>query len=172
MAVCVLNEGALAVPLSEDEIAEVVACTLELAGVEREVEVCVSVVDEAEMAALNGEWRGIDAPTDVLSFGCDDPFDGSVPAGVPVELGDIVVAPAVIAAQAPAFSNTFAEEFRLMLVHSALHLLGYDHLAEKEALEMEERELAALQELARRRGDDPAAVRLGPMTRHADEEDL
>ena len=170
MAVCVLNEGGLELPLAQGEIEDAVACALSHEGVEREVEVSVNIVDEVQMAALNGQWRGVAAPTDVLSFECDDPFDDSLPPDMPVELGDIVVAPQVIAAQAPEFGNTEAEEFRLMLVHSALHLLGYDHMAEDEALEMEAAELSILRELARRRGDDPDAVRIGPMTRHAEED--
>ena len=169
MATLMSNDDGLEVPLSEGEVASVVEAVLFHEGVERECEVSVSIVGEEEMAALNAEWRGIDAPTDVLSFECDSPFDEELPEGMPVELGDIVFAPEVIAAQAPEFGNTPAEEFRLMLVHGMLHLLGYDHVDEEGAAEMEACELAILQDLARARGEDPAAVRIGPTTRHADE---
>ena len=169
MATLMSNDDGLEVPLSEGEVASVVEAVLSHEGVERECEVSVSIVGEDEMASLNAEWRGIDAPTDVLSFECDSPFDEGLPEGMPVELGDIVLAPEVIAAQAPEFGNTPAEEFRLMLVHGMLHLLGYDHVDEEGAAKMEARELAILQDLARARGEDPAAVRIGPTTRHADE---
>ena len=59
-------------------------------------------------------------------------------------LGDIVMAPAFIARQALEFSTTPADEFRIMLVHGMLHLLGYDHMEEDEAALMEERENAIL----------------------------
>ena len=80
------------------------------------------------------------------------------------------LAAAVIEAQAPAFGTTSAEECRLMLVHGMLHLLGYDHMNEEDATAMEECELAVLRALASRRGEDPATVRIGPVTRHLEDE--
>ena len=171
MATYFSDDSELPIPIPEEEVATIVDAVLAEEGVERECEVSVSIVDETEMAALNAEWRGVDAPTDVLSFECDSPFDDALPEGMPVELGDIVLAPEVIAAQAPEFGSTPAEEFRLMLVHGMLHLLGYDHVDEEGAAEMEAHELAVLQGLARNRGEDPADVRIGPTTRHADEEE-
>ena len=56
-----------------------------------------------------------------------------------------------------------------MLVHGLLHLLGYDHLEDAEAADMEAREIEVLRELARRRGDDPDDVKIGPTTRHQGE---
>ena len=129
----------------------------------------VSFVDDEEMRGLNRTWREIDAPTDVLSFECDSPFDEGIPADEAVELGDVILAPGVIAAQAAEFGNTPAEECRLMLVHGLLHLLGYDHLEDAEAADMEAREIEVLRELARRRGDDPDDVKIGPTTRHQGE---
>lgn len=169
MAVAISNDGALAIPLSEDEVRQVIGRVLDLEGVERDVDVSVSIVDDEAMRALNAEWRGIDAPTDVLSFECDSPFDGSVPAGEPVELGDIVLAPDVIAAQAPGFGFTAAREFRLMLVHGMLHLLGYDHIEPDDARRMEGRELEVLRSLAVSRGDDPDLELVGPTTSHEED---
>lgn len=166
MAVLVSNDAGLETPLDADEITDAVQAVLTLEGVERPIEVSVSIVDDDEIHELNRRWRGIDAPTDVLSFECVSPFDESLPADEPVELGDIVLAPRVIAAQAPGFGFSPAEEFRLMVVHGMLHLLGYDHLEPDEAREMEARELAVLKRLATARGDDPSAVRIGPTTSH------
>ena len=75
------------------------------------------LVGEAEMAELNAAHRGKPAPTDVLSF----PMDGGdpLPAGLPRQLGDLVLCP-----QVAARAGTPIE---LLLVHGALHLLGYDH---------------------------------------------
>ena len=166
MGVLLSNDAELEIPLTGADIDAAVGAVLKAEGLERACEVSVSIVDSEEMRGLNREWRGIDAPTDVLSFECDSPFAGDVPEGEPVELGDIILSPEVIAAQAPEFGNTPAQEFRLMLVHGMFHLLGYDHLTPEDAEAMEARELAVLRELAAARGEDPDAVRIGPTTRH------
>ncbi|OUP07823.1 rRNA maturation RNase YbeY [Collinsella sp. An2] len=166
MGVLISNDGFLDTLIGTDEIEAAVAETLASEGVTRPVEVSVSFVDSAEMQGLNKEWRGIDAPTDVLSFECDSPFDADLPDGEAVELGDVILAPEVISGQAPEFDATPAEECRLMLVHGLLHLLGHDHMEDDEAREMEACEERILRALAVHRGDDPDAVRIGPTTRH------
>ena len=170
MSVVLSNDAGLPLLIDDAEFEEALAAVLREEGIDAAAEVSVSYVDDDEMRELNRAWRGIDAPTDVLSFACD--LDGEAfasPAGEPLELGDIVLAPGVIAAQAPSFGTTPAEECRLMLVHGLLHLLGYDHMNEVDAAEMERRELAVLRVLAARRGEDPAVVTIGPVTRHVDD---
>ena len=169
MAVLISNEAELDTLLEPAEIEQIVACVLAREGVVRQVDVSVSFVDDEEMRGLNRAWRHIDAPTDVLSFECDDPFDEGIPAGEALELGDVILAPGVIAAQAPEFGFTPVQECRLMLVHGLLHLLGYDHLDDDEASRMEDRELEILRQLARNRGEDADAVCIGPTTRHHDD---
>lgn len=170
MGVLISNDAELDMLIEPSEIEDAVAITLTVEGVTRPVEVSVSFVDDEEMRGLNRTWREIDAPTDVLSFECDSPFDEDIPADESIELGDVILAPGVIAAQAADFGATPAEECRLMLVHGLLHLLGYDHLDDEEAAAMEAREEAILRELACHRGDDPDAVRIGPTTRHHGDE--
>lgn len=167
MSVLIANEGSLPTLLEADELVSICEHVLKQEGVEREVEVSLSFVDEDEMHALNKEWRGIDRTTDVLSFECDSAFDESIPADETLELGDIILAPEVIARQAPGFGNAPADECRLMLVHGMLHLLGYDHIEDDEAEVMEAREDEILRELAIMRGEDPQAVHVGPITNHA-----
>ncbi len=170
MGVLISNDAELDMLIEPSEIEDAVAITLTVEGVTRPVEVSVSFVDDEEMRGLNRTWREIDAPTDVLSFECDSPFDEDILADESIELGDVILAPGVIAAQAADFGATPAEECRLMLVHGLLHLLGYDHLDDEEAAAMEAREEAILRELACHRGDDPDAVRIGPTTRHQGDE--
>lgn len=167
MSVLISNDAELEVPLSEDEVRQICAAVLASEDVEREVEISISIVDEDEMHELNRTWRGIDKTTDVLSFECDSAFDEDIPEDETLELGDIILAPEVIAAQAPSFGNSSADEFRLMLVHGMLHLLGYDHIEDDEAEVMEAREDELLKELAISRGVDPATVQVGPITNHA-----
>ena len=178
MAILLSNELGLPLLVQESELDAALATVLELEGIAADAEVSVTYVDDDEMRSLNREWRGIDAPTDVLSFACDldgedaeayGELEGDARLDEVLELGDIVLAPHVIAAQAPEFGATPEEECRLMFVHGLLHLLGYDHMNERDAASMEERELAVLRSLARARGEDPAQVRIGPMTRHVDD---
>lgn len=167
MDVMINNEGRLAVPISDEEMRVVVEAALAADGVERPCNVSVSIVDSEAIRRLNASWRGIDAPTDVLSFECDALDDETIPSDEPVELGDVILCPSVIEAQAPEFNSSFAAEFRLMLVHGVCHLLGFDHIDPEEARSMEARELEILRDLAVRRGDDPDMVAIGPTTSHS-----
>ena len=112
-----------------------------------ETEVSISFVDNKAIHELNREWRGIDSPTDVLSFECDG-YDDDMPVveGEAFELGDIVVAPDVAEAQAPSFGLSFADEVSLLVTHGLLHLCGYDHMEDDEAETMENRERELLSE--------------------------
>ena len=140
----VMCEEGVACPLDEAEIAAVCDRVLAEEGVERPCLVSVSLVGEGRIRDLNAEWRGVDRATDVISLECERPDDPSLAPGEPCELGDIVLAPSYIARQAVAFGTTEADENRLLLVHGLLHLLGYDHLDEAEAVAMEAREDALL----------------------------
>ncbi len=127
-------------PVSEEEIQRVVELVLDKEGVERPCEVSISIVTDEHIHELNLEWRQQDKATDVVSLECERPDDPDLMPGEPCALGDIVLAPAYIAAQAPRFGTTPADEFRLLLIHGMLHLLGYDHLVDEEADFMEARE--------------------------------
>ena len=131
------NDDELVFPLSDAQVTALVDAVLAHEGVERECYVSVSVVSDDAIARTNAEWRGVDAPTDVVSLECERPDDPDLAPGEPCELGDIVLAPAYIEAQAARFGTTFADECRLLLVHGALHLLGHDHLDDESAEAME-----------------------------------
>ncbi|MDR3308147.1 MAG: rRNA maturation RNase YbeY [Coriobacteriales bacterium] len=104
------------------------------------VELAVSLVSVDEIHGLNRRYRNIDAPTDVLSFECDDANEQPARDGEPLLLGDVIIAPAVAREHARDFNSTFDDEMALMLTHGILHLLGYDHLDDREAEHMEARE--------------------------------
>lgn len=112
-------------------------------------EVSISFVDDGAIRELNRLYRGLDKPTDVLSFECDGADDGfgSAPADgeAPFQLGDVVVAVDVAREQAPAYGLDFGEELSLLVTHGLLHLCGYDHLADDEAAAMEAREQELLE---------------------------
>jgi probable rRNA maturation factor len=95
-------------------------------------ELSIVLTSDAEQQKLNRTWRGIDKPTNVLSFPQMAPF-GPV-SGL---LGDIVLARETLEREAKDLDKSFEDHFTHLVVHGFLHILGYDHIAEDEALAME-----------------------------------
>lgn len=108
-------------------------------------ELTVSFVDRGDIAELNAEHMGVDAPTDVLSFPIDDVDEQRRAADVPVLLGDVVISPAVAAEQYADHAGTLDDELALLVVHGILHLLGHDHAEPDETAVMRAREVALLE---------------------------
>lgn len=100
------------------------------------VEISIRLADDAEVRTLNRDFRGKDAPTNVLSFEGDDPAAPRLP-GEPLLLGDIVVALETTRAEAAALGRTTGAHLAHLVVHGVLHLLGYDHEDDAEAAVME-----------------------------------
>ncbi len=114
---------------------QAVAAALDQAGFQEPVEVSVVLADDQRLRELNRRYRGLDQPTDVLSFGGAN-FGAGQPAtqrapgeggGEPLYLGDIVISMDRCAAQAQAQGHSPDAELALLVVHGTLHLLGYDH---------------------------------------------
>ena len=124
--------------------------TLAYEGFANSCQVSVTFVDNEGIRELNREYRGIDAPTDVLSFPLTD-FEGGEepPADEPLlSLGDIVLSLEKTAAQAEEFGHSFEREAAFLCVHSMLHLLGYDHVNnEEEDAEMRRRQREILERM-------------------------
>ena len=102
-------------------------------------ELTVRIVDEAEITALNRQYRGKDGPTNVLSF----PYAG-VPGIASNLLGDIVVCAPVVASESVTQDKSLEAHWAHMVIHGVLHLLGYDHHNEGEASRMESTEIELL----------------------------
>ena len=105
--------------------------------------VTVRVVDSAEIHALNRDYRDADKPTNVLSFPTG-PIEG-LPPEESVPLGDIVICADVVGAEAEEQGKPVEDHWAHMLVHGTLHLLGYDHMTDAEAQEMEQLEIRILE---------------------------
>ncbi len=103
-------------------------------------ELAIVLTDDSTIRLLNRDWRGVDAPTNVLSF------PASRAGGAPF-IGDIVLAYETIAREARAERKPFAHHIAHLAVHGFLHLLGYDHLRKKDAEEMEQLERDILRRL-------------------------
>ena len=95
----------------------------------------IRIVGEKESQELNANYRKKDYPTNVLSFACDHPLEVSEHY-----LGDLVICAAVVAKEAREQNKTARAHWAHMVVHGVLHLLGYDHMKEDEAEEMEDEE--------------------------------
>lgn len=117
-----------------------------LAESERPVELSVRLTGDDEVRTLNAEWRGKDKPTNVLSFPLVDADDlqNTNIAGPELLLGDIILARGVCVAEAEQKGVSVEQHATHLLIHGTLHLLGYDHLEDDQAEEMEAREIRAL----------------------------
>ena len=118
----------------------------QLATIDRPVEISVLLTGDREVRALNAEWRGKDKPTNVLSFPMTDQaaLQTTNIAGPEVLLGDIILARGICAAEAAEKGVSIDQHAAHLIVHGTLHLLGYDHLDDEEAADMEAREVRAL----------------------------
>jgi probable rRNA maturation factor len=114
-------------------------------------EVSILLCDDAFIRDLNQKWRGIDKPTNVLSFPASDSNGDGVLVFGPL-LGDIVIAFGTAKREAEDEGKPLREHVTHLLVHGFLHLIGYDHLVTAEAEEMEALECAILADLGI---DDP-----------------
>ena len=109
-----------------------------------EAELAVMLTDDAGIRTLNNNWRGIDKPTNVLSFPALQPTAGA-PADAPRMLGDIAIAYETTRKEADDEEKPFDHHLSHLAVHGFLHLIGYDHEKDDDAEAMEglEREILA-----------------------------
>ena len=121
-------------------------CELALRHRSMDSELCIRIVDETEGRELNAQWRNKDYATNVLSFVADIP-EGIL--DIPL-LGDLVICAPVVEREAQEQGKPLAAHWAHMVIHGCLHLLGYDHIEDTEAEEMEdlERQLLAKIEYA------------------------
>jgi probable rRNA maturation factor len=128
-----------------------VEATLDYEQFGNAAEVSVTFTDNEGIQALNKKFRGVDRPTDVLSFPLFD-YEGETEEP-PVDeligmLGDIVISLEQAAAQAERFGHSFEREVAFLTVHSMLHLLGYDHeTGEEDERDMRARQSAIMEEM-------------------------
>lgn len=107
-----------------------------------QAEITVRIVDEEESHQLNHEYRGKDKPTNVLSF----PFEA--PPGIEIDLlGDLIICRQVVEREAKEQGKPLMAHWAHMVVHGSLHLLGYDHIEDDEAEEMESLETEIMQSM-------------------------
>ena len=110
-------------------------------------EVSVKLTDDRQISYLNSDFRGKSGATNVLSFSAQDftaPAEQNIFPDIAFSLGDIVLAFDTLAREAGAADKDFADHLTHLLVHGLLHLLGYDHQNDTDAMQMEAREIVLL----------------------------
>ena len=139
---------------------EVVAFTIDHEGFPYEAEVNLTLTDNEGIHEINRMYRQIDAPTDVLSFPMlsyeqagdfsaleEDYEDNFNPDTGEIMLGDIVISVDRVSEQAAAYGHSERREFAFLIVHSMLHLFGYDHMTPEDAAVMEPKQRQILEEM-------------------------
>ena len=134
--------------LSTEPLRRLAQLVLEEEGLPIETEVAILFVTNDQIADYNRRFMDSEGPTDVLAFPLERLQPGVVPSherGAPLGLGDVIISPSYVHAQANDRHTTPEMELQLMVAHGLLHLLGYDHgtQAEAECMESRERELLA-----------------------------
>ena len=154
MTIAIDHEAEEKLNLSEEEIIrDVVLAVLDYEGCPYAAEVNVVVTDNHEIQKMNREYRGIDAPTDVLSFPMleftvpsdfshvEEAFEDCFnPESGELMLGDIILSVDKIREQAESYGHSQTRELAFLVAHSMLHLCGYDHMEEDKAEEMERKQ--------------------------------
>ena len=150
------SEKKLDIPY-EEIVNKMVVSALDFENCPYEAEVSVTFVDDEEIRKINSEYRGIDKSTDVLSFpfnefeipGNFDNIEESVDAFNPetgeLLLGDIILSTDHIVEQAIEYGHSETRELAFLVVHSMLHLMGYDHMEDDERIVMEEKQRKILE---------------------------
>ena len=146
--VLAVAEGWQAEPDAEAVIQRAIATAAETvnAGL-GEAELAVMLTDDAGIRTLNNNWRGIDKPTNVLSFPALQPTGAGGPEDAPRMLGDIAIAYETTRKEADDEQKPFDHHLSHLAVHGFLHLIGYDHETEDDAEKMEALEAEILAQL-------------------------
>lgn len=157
--VLVVAEVWAAEPQAEEIIQRAIAAAAHaIVSAESEAELAVMLTDDPGIRTLNANWRGIDKPTNVLSFPALPPLSPPRPGDPPRMLGDIAIAYETTRREADEEGKAFADHLSHLAIHGYLHLVGYDHEndADADMMEQLERDILAGLRIA-----DPYADRSG-----------
>jgi probable rRNA maturation factor len=129
-------------PLSDDELISL--AELPLKSQQNEAELTIRFVNSEEMIYLNNTYRKQNKTTNVLAF------PSALPDNIKLEcplLGDVIICPEVLLSESRQLNKSLNEHWSLIIIHGVLHLLGYDHIQEEDALVMQSLEIKLLAEL-------------------------
>lgn len=140
----------LCFPYKRPWLKSIITAVLSAENIAGPIEINCLITDDENIREFNRRYRGIDEPTDVLSFALAECSSGAAAVDFPPvpgasgKFGDIIISYQRAAAQAVELGHSVTAELTLLLVHGTLHLLGYDHKTENEARSMEKREKAII----------------------------
>jgi probable rRNA maturation factor len=135
-------------PEAETVIHRAIEVAAEIADADvGEAELAVMLTDDSGIRTLNNNWRGIDKPTNVLSFPALQPEGARKPGDAPRMLGDIAIAYETTKREADEEGKPFEHHLSHLAIHGFLHLIGYDHENDADAEEMESLETEILEQL-------------------------
>lgn len=123
-------------------------------GIADPCELSLTIVNNDKIHEINREYRGVDRPTDVISFALEELGEGEIEVigeGIPRVLGDIIISIDKAREQAEEYGHSLERELGFLTVHGFLHLLGYDHETEEEEKLMFERQRVILNEFGLKR---------------------
>jgi len=132
MKITILDDNNFFNKDEKKNIRSTVLKTFKMLDQSKDIEICISFVDDDTIRELNKTYRNINGATDVLSFPQDGP-DFSI-------LGDMVISVDTAKRHAVRYENTYEFEIKKLIVHGILHLLGFDHKKKKETIVMREKE--------------------------------
>lgn len=154
------EEGELSLPLECEELAKkVIEAAVDYEECPYETEVNLLLTMNDEIHEMNRQFRGIDRPTDVLSFPMvdyeepgkfdflEEAMEYFNPETGELMLGDIVISKEKVIAQAEEYGHSAQREYAFLIAHSMLHLFGYDHMEEDERAVMEQKQKEILEQL-------------------------
>ena len=144
------NQEKVSIPEAlEADLTKAVNVVAELEALSPQTEVDITLVDDAAIHELNRTYRGIDRPTDVLSFALDEGEEEPEVDDDEIEhlLGDVIISAPTAVRQGEEYGHGLEREMTYLAVHGMLHLLGYDHMEEKDKLIMRKREEEVLRRL-------------------------
>lgn len=130
----------------ESELIRAAELVGKIYGVENS-EVSITLTDDKNIHELNKKFRGIDRPTDVLSFALRESDEPEILNAEIETLGDIIISIERAKLQAEEFGHSFLREIIFLEVHGLLHLLGYDHIEESDRIEMESEQKFIMEKL-------------------------
>lgn len=144
------NQEKVSIPEAlEADLTKAMNVVAELEALSPQTEVDITLVDDAAIHELNRTYRGIDRPTDVLSFALDEGEEEPEVDDDEIEhlLGDVIISAPTAVRQGEEYGHGLEREMNYLAVHGMLHLLGYDHMEEKDKLIMRKREEEVLRRL-------------------------
>ena len=144
------NQEKVSIPEAlEADLTKAMNVVAELEALSPQTEVDMTLVDDAAIHELNRTYRGIDRPTDVLSFALDEGEEEPEVDDDEIEhlLGDVIISAPTAVRQGEEYGHGLEREMTYLAVHGMLHLLGYDHMEEKDKLIMRKREEEVLRRL-------------------------